>query len=491
MVSMDDPLARAAAHRRAGRHAEAKRLCREILDGDPGNVDALSILGSALAETDAVEAAAALFRRAVAARPDAARLHQELGNVLIRLGDMDGAAAAFGKCIQLDPGRTRAGIFLSAVLRKQNRTRDAQVLLHSNVARRPFTTTRCQGEAAARVLRLRGVQNAFFTLGRNRSGYLKTVLSTGNFSIRYLVDRRRFDICEFLMADDNLLTAEGLPAFDIIVNSVADMDVEAKSLRTLGEFLRHRPDVPVVNPPERVLKTSRDGNYRRLKDVDGVVFPKTVRLRANGASEAAVAKFIARHGFSFPVILRRPGTQTGKTASLVKNCSELAKKIEGKKGRDFYVIQFYDEVIEEKYYRKMRFFCIDGKLFPIVCHIDGTWMVHGSNRKTTMKNHEWMIDEEKQFMTDPRKYIGKSQYDILERFYDIIGLDFFSIDFNIMKDGRLLIFETNATVRHSLDHARHFPYLTPHMNEVSRAFEAMVVGKVRRARESMIDGAMP
>jgi len=108
-----------------------------------------------------------------------------------------------------------------------------------------------------------------------------------------------------------------------------------------------------------------------------------------------------------------------------------------------------------------------------------------------MKNHEWMIDEEKKFTTDPRKYIGKSQYDILERFYDIIGLDFFAIDFNLMKDGRLLIFETNAAVRHSLDHARHFPYLTPHMNEVSRAFEAMVVDKVRRARESMTDGAMP
>ena len=490
MVSTDDPLVRAAAHRRAGRHAEAKALCRDILDGDPGNADALSILGSALVETDATEAAAALFRRAAAARPDDAGLLQKLGDALIRLGDMDGAAAALGKCLELDPEKRRAGIFLSAVLRKQNRTRDAQVLLHSSVSRRPFSMTRCQGEAAARVLRLRGVQNAFFTLGRSRVGTLKTVLSTGNFSTRYLIDRQRFDICEFLMADDNLLTAEGLPDFDIVVNSVADPDVEPKSLRTLGEFLRHRPEVPVVNGPDRVLKTSRDGNYRRLKDMDGVVFPKTVRLRANGASEAGVEKFIRRHGFSFPVIVRRPGTQTGRTASIVRNCSELAKTIKGNKGRDFYVIQYIDEKIEEKYYRKMRFFCIDGKLFPVVCHIDGTWMVHGSNRKTTMKNHEWMVDEEKKFMADPRKYIGKGRYDILEGFRHILGLDFFAIDFNLMKDGRLLVFETNAAVRHSPDHARNFPYLTPHMNEVSRAFESMIVDKVRRARESAKDGEL-
>ena len=488
---MDDPVAVAAAHRRAGRYAEAKKLCRDILDRDPGNVDALTTLGTALADTGAIEAATAIYRRAATARPDDARLFQKLGSALTRIGDLDGAATALGRCIGLAPHNARAGIFLSAVLRKQNRIRDSRLLLDSSVSKRPFTTSRCQGEAAARVLRLRGVQNAFFTLGHSRQGYLKTVLSTGNFSVRFLIDRQRFDMCEFLMANDNLLAVESLPAFDIVVNSVADPDVEPKSLRTLGEFMRHRRDIPVINPPDNVLKTTRDGNYRRLKDIDGVVFPKTVRLRATGASEAAVENFIRRHGFSFPVILRRPGTQTGKTASIVRNCSELAGKLRGNKRRDFYVIQFIEEKIKEEYFRKMRFFCIDGKLFPVVCHIDKTWMVHGSNRKTTMKNHDWMVNEEKNFMSDPENYIGRNQYNILESLNDIMGLDFFAIDFNLLEDGRLLIFETNAAVRHSLDHARDFPYLTPHMNEVSRAFDTMIVDKVRRAREWTIDGKAP
>ena len=484
MTGMNDPIATAAAHLRAGRHAEAKAACRDILAGNPRNASALSILGTALEKTGRFESAVAILRRAVAARPGDAGILAELGNALARVGDIDMAVTALERALDLDLDAPKAALLLSAIRRRQNRGREARALLEDSVARTPFRLHRCPGEARARVFKVRGMQNAFYTLRLSHTGYFRTVFSTGNFSVRHLIDPQRFDICDFLVANDDLLAVDGLPAFDIVVNTIADPDNEAKSLQTLARFLKRRPDVPVINPPGRVLTTTRDGNYRRLASMDGIVFPRTVRLNTASLTKTKARAFLEANGFTFPLIVRKPGTQTGRTTELAGNFTEFMSYCRKRTTKSVYVIQYFDEKMDAEHFRKMRFFCIDGRLYPAVCHIDRTWNVHGGNRKTLMRKNLWMQDEEKRFLADPSTYIGKGNYRILEGFHRVLGLDFFAIDFTRMEDGRLLIYETNAAVRHSLDHARNFPYLIPYLEDVSRAFEAMIVSRTGGARSA-------
>ena len=54
-----------------------------------------------------------------------------------------------------------------------------------------------------------------------------------------------------------------------------------------------------------------------------------------------------------------------------------------------------------------------------------------------------------------------------------LRLDFFGIDFTVLEDGRLFIFELNAAMRHNFDHAPAFPYTWPHLRAISQAFHAM------------------
>jgi hypothetical protein len=100
--------------------------------------------------------------------------------------------------------------------------------------------------------------------------------------------------------------------------------------------------------------------------------------------------------------------------------------------------------------------------------------VHGSNRKTLMAKHDWMMAEEKSYMADPRAYLGGEIYERLEKLPDLVGLDFFGFDFNVTEDGEILIFEMNPAMRHSFDHAANFDYLKPHMERVTKAFREMI-----------------
>lgn len=201
---------------------------------------------------------------------------------------------------------------------------------------------------------------------------------------------------------------------------------------------------------------------------------KTHRIAAENANKKGVIKHFEEQGFEFPVILRETGTHTGRSVIKAGTTRELSAAAEELAGSELYLIQFIENLFHHKYHRKMRFFCIDGALYPVVLHIDEDWNVHGSNRKTLMAQHEWMIAEEKSFMADPKAYLGDENYQRLQQLQGLVELDFFGIDFTIMDDGKILIFEMNPAMRHAFDHAANFKYLIQPMTRITQAFQNMI-----------------
>lgn len=114
----------AVAHQAAGRIDEAGRLCRRVLDAEPGQPDALHLLGLIAGQRGRYEEAVDLIRRAIAARPDAAGFHLNLGVTLIKLRRAGEALDTLRRAVELAPlhGQAQFNLGLAAYLARDPET---------------------------------------------------------------------------------------------------------------------------------------------------------------------------------------------------------------------------------------------------------------------------------------------------------------------------------------------------------------------------------
>jgi len=401
-------------------------------------------------------------------------------DILIRAGEMDAAAMACKCLLKLSPVDTDAYLDLSALECKRGNRKEARRILERGINANPVIVRTCESTPYARVLRVRGVQNGYYTLGKSRNGDYKVKLRGGNLTDRYLTDFGRFQSVGFYLLDGNILEHPEIPKFDIILNMISDPDVELTSLHSLTKFTQSRPHVPVINNPSQVALTSRDNNYQRFKDVEGVRYPKTIRFMAANAGIEDAVRAVEDSDFSFPLLVRETGTHTGRTFNRIDNSEDFAVYFSRQQSANLYITQYIDQPFRSEYFRKLRVFFVNGRIFPVVCHIDTVWNVHGGNRRDVMAKNGWMTDEERAFMNDCQAYLGKPQYEVLCGLYDEVDLDFFGVDFNVDENGHIVIFELNPAMRHSYDHADDFPYLAPHLHQITDAFNAMIDRKLGR-----------
>src|SRR5580765_7591379 len=85
----------------AGRAAEAERLCRPALLGASGSAEGWFLLGAACHCQGRPTEAADAYSRALALRPDAPDIHNNLGSVLRSLGRPGEAEVCFRQALRL------------------------------------------------------------------------------------------------------------------------------------------------------------------------------------------------------------------------------------------------------------------------------------------------------------------------------------------------------------------------------------------------------
>ena len=61
-----------------------------------------------------------------------------------------------------------------------------------------------------------------------------------------------------------------------------------------------------------------------------------------------------------------------------------------------------------------------------------------------------------------------------------IGLDYVGMDFSLMPDGRILLFEANSGMRVNNDYNKSFPYLEKYTLALRKRFEKMVSNKIQQ-----------
>ena len=106
----------------AGQPAKAIALLKDTAGSDP---DALIALGNAYTMAGRYADGAAVFRRLIAADPDNALGHENLGVVQLQAKDVKGAEASLRRALQIDPSLAGAYTALGVVLATTGRTPEA------------------------------------------------------------------------------------------------------------------------------------------------------------------------------------------------------------------------------------------------------------------------------------------------------------------------------------------------------------------------------
>jgi tetratricopeptide (TPR) repeat protein len=109
-----------------GYFSEAKTRARIVLKRDPGNVEALLILGNALLALRSVDDAIGVIGRALQLDPERAGIHSTLGVFELAQGDNELAEAAFKKAAALAPDSADAHLNLGTFYRVIGRLDDAE-----------------------------------------------------------------------------------------------------------------------------------------------------------------------------------------------------------------------------------------------------------------------------------------------------------------------------------------------------------------------------
>jgi protein O-GlcNAc transferase len=125
MTAIARMLQEALASQQGGDLERAARLYSEVLTREPGNFDALQLLGIVAAQRQDHARAADLLQRALALRPGEASLHSNLGAVLRSAGRIDDAIASYREALRLAPDLVNAHYNLAIALRAVGRYDEA------------------------------------------------------------------------------------------------------------------------------------------------------------------------------------------------------------------------------------------------------------------------------------------------------------------------------------------------------------------------------
>jgi hypothetical protein len=136
------------------------------------------------------------------------------------------------------------------------------------------------------------------------------------------------------------------------------------------------------------------------------------------------------------------------------------------------VIEFIDYRSDDGFFRKYRVIFIDGEILPYHLAIHNDWKVH--HFRTDMADHLWMRQEEERFLDNIGGVFDAARQDSLRAMAGATGLDYGGIDCGLDRDGRIVVFESNASMLVHDEKNQAFAYKNPYVARIKTAFDAML-----------------
>ncbi|WP_340162434.1 MULTISPECIES: acylphosphatase [Halomonadaceae] len=320
----------------------------------------------------------------------------------------------------------------------------------------PLSANQANETERMRVLVLGTVASGSYRY-RPQDGVLATV--EGHNNLAQMLDaqsvtRYRFSVDRL---DDHPELIKQIPEVDIIYNGITDASRCTEALHK-AEWLCDRMNVPVINHPSEVLRTTREENAQRLGDAEGVLVPRSIPLgRLEEEIGDRISEAVEQHELEAPVIMRAAGFQNGRNMHLIEDPTNV--KVRLVEPAEVYLLQYHDVTYtdprapDHRLHPKYRAFMVGGRLYPIHLRVghDGDWNVHIGESNRTFQKFPWLYDDEQDFLEDPEGTFAPGVWKNLERTLQRLDLGYFGVDFAVCTDprhkGDIVIFEANASMR--------------------------------------------
>ena len=437
------------------RQQDAQQAFVDILRRAPEHFSALNEFGTLLTNMGAIDAACRVYAEAITHHPLNPIGHVNLANLLLRANRHAEAREHYEAALRIEPDHAPAHQGLGAVLADFGDRAGARYHFYKGFR-----------DHAISSLAYRGTKPPVTLLQLVSSG-------GGNIPTASFLDDRVF--LTSVIVTDYLDPQAPLPPHQLIFNAIGDADLCEPALQAAIALIA-RTGAPVINDPREVMKTGRIGNVLRLRDLPGVVTPETIAIARDILAGPDGVAVIARHGFSFPLLLRSPGYHTGRNFVLVEAADGLPAAAAGLPGDELLAIEYLDARGKDGSARKYRVMMIAGQLYPLHLAISRNWKVHYFTSDMADKPDHRL--EEADFLRDMWATLGDKAFAALERIRDALGLDYAGVDFGVGPDGDLLLFEANATMVIAVPSAdERWAYRRAAIDRILGAVVAMIIDR--------------
>ena len=406
-----------------GRLEMARQAYARALELDESLAGAHVHLGTIAKIQGRLDNALGELERAIEIEPNNALAHCEKAHVLLLQGQTKVAIAGYQRAIEIEPTFAWAYVSLSGALAAAEMFEEAREVSQQAVRlRRTFAWPFLGRNAIGRVLVLKTIESTHFRIDPDDSIAAIGAMNKADF----FFDRTRFQQASFYMDGLNPSVESGvLPECDVIFNAISDVDLVPKS-HEIAKAIAADATVPIINAPEIVANSQRHKNYLSFRDLDGVIFPATIRLEERLTPSRNITADLEDAGISFPVLIRRVGTHTGESLEKVDRIEQLESYFGKHRHGPYYIAAFRDLIDDRGAYLKMRAFMIDGELYPSQFLVSDTWNVNvGPKVYQMMSEHDWMLESAEHFFADPESYLGTDAYRALVSIREKLPLDFF------------------------------------------------------------------
>lgn len=320
---------------------------------------------------------------------------------------------------------------------------------------------------------------------------LLALVSCGDFlantPLEFLIEGADVSL-DILFVGEGVPPPAAIPEHDVLMVAVGESAANRPLLQALTDPMGqwHRP---VVNRPEHVLKTSRDGLSAALRGAPGIVVPDIARVgrqTLSALAEGRATPSAILPGVDYPILARPVDSHAGHGLAKIDGAADMANYLAtsvadsapGSDARDFYVSRFVDYRSADGRYRKYRVVLVDGQPFLGHLGISPRWMVHYLN--ADMADNAANRAEEARQMEGFDTGFGARHAAAFAAIHQRVGLDYFVMDCAETPDGRLLVFEGDTCgIIHAMDPEDLYPYKPAHMRRIFSAFQRMLRRKAQ------------
>jgi len=298
-----------------------------------------------------------------------------------------------------------------------------------------------------------------------------------NTPLEFLAQGAGFSL-QILYVGEELPPLQKIPDHDIAIIAVSELDRNSKAL-TLIEKLLPKLKSPLINNPLNIKRLARDKISRSIENSDAIEIPLTLRYtKTQLLSDNSLYGHVesTKYNIDFPIIIRPVDSHAGQGLEKITHHSQLSHYLADTKNNHFFVAKYIDYQDADRQYRKYRVMFIDKKPFIAHMAISDHWMIHYLNAGMLESAEKRFI--EAQVIGNFEQDFAKRHQRAFEQLNQAVDLEYFGIDCAETKEGKLLVFETCASLNiHAMDCEKTFPYKKPQMQKIFDAFLQMLIQK--------------